>query len=164
MERPLRLLSVLLAVGAVATLVLGAAGFTTVEANRTVDVAVVDDDEAYIGIPEKVTPGTKPQSIATNRFATDVEITAKIAVPATTNGDIVVQTEARKEILEESEKPIKVTEEDVGPGEPMEVTFSRNTEGNNTEPLPEHINIKLTDVQGDNIEASVGERTVEVDE
>lgn len=162
MERPLRLLSVLLAVGAVATLVLGAAGFTTVEANRTVDVAVVDDDEAYIGIPEKVELNSEP--IAKNRFATDVEITAKIAVPATTNGDIVVQTEARKEVLEESEKPIKVTEEDVRPGEPMEVTFSRNTEENNTEPLPEHISIELTDVQGDNIEASVGERTVEVDE
>ena len=158
MERPLRLLSVLLAVGAVATLVLGAAGFTTVEANRTVDVAVVDDDEAYIGIPEEVTLGTEPQPIATNRFATDVNITAKIAVPVGQDGDIVVEQETLKP------ESTAVIERNVDSGERMEVTFSRNTEGNNTEPLPEHISIKLTDVQGDNIEASVGERTVEVDE
>lgn len=158
MERPLRLLSVLLAVGAVATLVLGAAGFTTVEANRTVDVAVVDDDEAYIGIPEEVTPGTEPQPIATNRFATDVEITAKIAVPAGQGGDIVVE----RKTLESGSTA--VIERNVDSGERMEVTFSRNIVGNETEPLPEHISIELTDVQGDNIEASVGERTVEVDE
>mgnify|MGYP000034626396 FL=1 len=155
MERPLRLLSVLLAVGAVATLVLGAAGFTTVEANRTVDVAVVDDDEAYIGIPEKVELNSEP--IAKNRFATDVKITAKIAVPAGQDGDIVVDQKTLRP------GHAAVIERNVDSGKSMDVTFDENTVGNETKPLPEHISIELTDVQGDNIEASVGERTVEVE-
>jgi hypothetical protein len=45
-----KLLSVLLAVVAVSALALGSAGFSSVSADRSVSVSVVDNEEAYVGV------------------------------------------------------------------------------------------------------------------
>jgi hypothetical protein len=45
-----KLLSVLLAVVAVSALALGSAGFSSVSADRSVSVSVVDNEDAYVGV------------------------------------------------------------------------------------------------------------------
>jgi len=156
MNRPLRLLSVLFAVGAVATLVLGAAGFTTVEANRTVDVAVVDDDEAYLGIPDTVSCDDNNQAVVTNRFATSVDIKAEIAVPAEDEDSIRVND---REISDG--ETTEISEDAIGPGEAMRVDFKPKVVNNSTR-APDTITIGVVEARGDGIEATVDEREVDI--
>lgn len=60
----------------------GTAGFTGVEADRGVQVAVVDDDTAYLGVeqaPSNTTDGTADLNVTvTNRFPTGTELAVTV--------------------------------------------------------------------------------------
>jgi hypothetical protein len=75
-----RLLPVALAVLAVASLALSTGGFSATIADRGVSVAVVDDDQAYLGVDLETTDasnGTANLSVTVaNRFPADTTLTA----------------------------------------------------------------------------------------
>lgn len=89
--RPWRVLAVALAVTAVGSVVFGTGGFGAVDADRDVDVSVVDDEEAYVGVVacekpkrpgETVESGNSSSAVGatpvrlwvTNRYGTAVEV------------------------------------------------------------------------------------------
>ena len=70
----LRQASFALLVLAVGMLVLGAGGFSAMEADRPVDVSVVDDEDAYLGVTAEQEAGDVNVTIV-NRFANEITIT-----------------------------------------------------------------------------------------
>lgn len=68
MTRPWRTLAVSLAVAAVATVVFGTGGFGAVDADRGVEVSVVDDGAAYVGVVACEKP-RRPNGAATRTNA-----------------------------------------------------------------------------------------------
>ena len=88
----LKLASIVFAFAAV-SLVVGAGAFSSVSADRGVEVSVVDDDEAMLGIedgPHAFPNGNEDRELltVTNRFAQSVTVTARI----TDSGDGGVPT------------------------------------------------------------------------
>ncbi|MFB6112799.1 MAG: hypothetical protein ABEJ58_01695 [Halodesulfurarchaeum sp.] len=105
--RPLRSLSYVLAVLAVLAIVMGGLGFSSVSAERGVQVAVVDDAEAFVGYQsEDVTDVKEGETIplvkVTNRFETDVNVT-----------EVVVKSGNPEQI----DVDVKSTPSNIDPGE-----------------------------------------------
>ncbi|MFC7165619.1 hypothetical protein [Halospeciosus flavus] len=61
-----RFLSLVLAVAAVSALAVGSGGFTSVSAERSVEVSVVENSEAYVGVQVCNKPSNKSQGNGTN--------------------------------------------------------------------------------------------------
>lgn len=97
--RTLTRLSVAFAVLGVLLLVFGTAGFSAMSADRGVDVSVVDDDDAYVGIEtvgDDVYDGDRITLLTvTNQFATDVEgLDVEVVDGSDAIGDETVKPEA----------------------------------------------------------------------
>ncbi|WP_311172423.1 hypothetical protein [Halobellus ordinarius] len=65
------------------SLITPTAGFSSAAADRNVDVAVVSDDEAYLGIQRECSDNTL-QVTVTNRFSAGTTLDVDIAVNGTT--------------------------------------------------------------------------------
>jgi hypothetical protein len=79
-ERRFPLLIALLLAG---SLVAPTTGFSSAAADRNVDVAIVSDDEAYLGVQRECTNSTL-QVTVTNRFAAGTTLNVAIVVNGTT--------------------------------------------------------------------------------
>jgi len=96
--RPIRLVSLALALAAVTALVAGSVGFSTVAADRAVTAAVVEDDRAYVDVDAcynyagagdaagDARNGTPVNVVLTNRFLAEVRIAEITSPDADTKG------------------------------------------------------------------------------
>ena len=161
MNRRIILLS---AACAAVLLVAGTGGFSAMSAERTVDVAVVDDDSAYLRIAndDPLQCGSPPENaVVQNQIGmplTTVEIS--VAVPSDEDGEIRVGTNGGGQTST------------LAPGEHKRLTFDdeyRSGDGPvvTIEPVdgttPEVVEIGVIEVSGDGMSISVAERTFTVD-
>lgn len=93
---PLRAASLLLALVAVTAIVSGTAGFSALEADRTLEVSVTDDEHAYLGyapLTDTVRAGERTPIVEYhNRFGADLDplaVDVSPAAPENTTAEIV---------------------------------------------------------------------------
>ena len=89
----LKTISIVLAFTAAVGMVLGTAGFSAIDADRGIEVSVVDDDSAYLGV-ETVDPIVENESstvaVYENGFGTDLDEFSVHAVSTDPNVDATV--------------------------------------------------------------------------
>ena len=161
MNRRIVLLS---AACAAVLLVAGTGGFSAMSAERTVDVAVVDDDSAYLRIAtdDPLQCGSPPNNaVVQNQIGmplTTVEIS--VAVPSDEDGEIRVGTDGGGQTTT------------LAPGERTRLTFDdeyRSGDGPvvTVEPVdgttPAVVEVGVSEASGDGMSISVAERSFDVD-
>jgi len=120
----LRALSIVLAFTAAVGLVFGTAGFTAMEADRGVNINVVEDEDAYLGYEATAANETVNNStIATveaeyrNRFSGELTLDVTVAVDGVERRDVNVT------LTQGEAKRIEVTEP-CSPGETVRFRFT----------------------------------------
>ena len=124
MTRPLRLIAVVLALSAVASVLVGAAGVSSMTADRPVQISVVDDDSAVIGVDDELHLNEESEFI-TNRFTEDVTLSINTTGPD--QGALSLHTEDG-DATDRSAEPLELT---LSPGEAVHAHLQAN--GNETE-------------------------------
>jgi len=121
--RPLRIASLLLAFAAATGLVLGSAGFASIDADRGVEVSVVDEDDAYLGVNATADAVAEGESTPTldlrNRFGGPIE-TVEVDAEVVVSGNATVEAVDPPEAIP------------VGDAAPVNVTLRCPTGGNAT--------------------------------
>ncbi len=147
MTRGLRVFSVLLAVAAVTTLLFGATAFSSVTADRSVAVSVVEDDP-YIDVTDKISNGKNHQFIV-NRLAEPVDV--EITLRPDDDGELKVKVKEqdRKFKIVNEETTIKFDDE-IGPGKSGDLVITPN--GN--ESIPDTLEITV-DASSEHVNATV---------
>lgn len=143
-------LSLLLAVAAVSTLLVGSAGFTSVSAERPVSVGVVEDSEAYVGY-HPVGDGTKLSD--SNETVTLVNVTNRLSSTIENISVELTKTDVSGELTQ--------VPETIGVGETGTITAELRQTENGDNP---HVSVVIR-IEGDGlavkIDGSVEERTIE---
>lgn len=123
MACPLRLIAVVLALSAVASVLVGAAGVSSMTADRPVQISVVDDDSAVIGVDDELHLNEESEFI-TNRFTEDVtlDVTLSINTTGPDRGALSLHTEDG-DVTDRSAEPLELT---LSPGEAVHAHLQAN--------------------------------------
>jgi len=123
--RALRALSLVLAFTAAVGLIFGTAGFTALEADRGVNVTVVDDEDAYLGYEAETETGNNSTTVTAeyhNQFSDELTLDVTVEVDGEDRKAVSVT------LTEGAAERITVTES-CSSGETVQFTFAATGSG-----------------------------------
>ncbi len=158
MDRPLRVVGLLFAIAAVSAAVFGAGGFTEASADRSVAVAVVDNEDAYLALTDTVyCENETATATINNQLATELQtVTYRVAleddgtINVTSGGDSVVLSS------ETNNTTVELTQENVGVGEQIDLRFHPD----NGAKVPSQVSVTIVNATGEGITVAGASETV----
>jgi hypothetical protein len=141
----------------------GSGAFSAMSADRSVDVTVVDDSEAYIAIGDTLQCGqgnnAGNKNFVRNQFGTTIEtLTLRFTVPQSESGELRVGQGGSVEQIGVGDATT-ITERSVAPGGGVAVKILPPKQGTAS---IDALTVEVVEASGDGVEVSVGERRIDV--